>query len=107
MLIVNHINATLYDDVNHLEIMFRENQNEISVLYEDVTTLKDNWNNVEPNLCLMFNHKDLSLITDSLTLIQSYVELNDYEDAYAQLILLKEYAEKSDHVMGFNFQNLL
>lgn len=107
VLIVNKINTKLYQDVLNLETLFDENKDNISNIYIEVTRIKEEWDNKEPNLCLMFNHKDLSLVTDSLSLIQAYVIINNYPDAFAQMHLLKEYAEKNDHVMGFNMQNLL
>ena len=55
----------------------------------------------------MFNHKDLSAITDSLTRLKSYIYNNDYDNAVAEVDLLNEYARKNRHIMGFNMQNLL
>lgn len=55
----------------------------------------------------MFNHKDLSTITDTLSRLSSSVNNNDYDNAIIEVNLLKEYSEKNRHIMGFNLQNLL
>ena len=55
----------------------------------------------------MFNHKDLSSVTDTLTRLKSYIFNNDYDNAIAEVTLLEEYATKNRHIMGFNMQNLL
>lgn len=104
---VKKINDNLLKDVYHLEKITEQNKDNIVNISQEITRIKDNWDNVEPTLCLMFNHKDLSTVTDTLALIQAYVFNNDYDNAYAQVHLIKEYAEKNDHVMGFNLQNLL
>ena len=104
---VKKINTNLLKDVIYLEEITKQNQDNIVNISNEITQIKDNWDNIEPTLCLMFNHKDLSTVTDTLALIQAYVFNNDYDNAVAQVHLLKEYAEKNEHVMGFNLQNLL
>lgn len=104
---VKKLNTNLLKDVYHLQEITIENKENITNISKEITEIKNNWDNTEPLLCLMFNHKDLSTITDTLALIEAYVLNNDYDNAFAQVHLLIEYAEKNDHVMGFNIQNLL
>ena len=106
VIMVKKINNTLLNNVNTLHTLTIENQNDLTTLLYKVDHIKADWDNVEPLLCLMFNHKDLSTITDTLSKYRAYVYNNDYDNAIAEISLLKEYAEKNDHVMGFNFQNL-
>ena len=84
-----------------------EHKDNLSIILPKVDSIKSDWDQVEPTLCLMFNHKDLSSITDTLAMYRAFVYNNDYDNAIAEISLLKEYAEKNDHVMGFNLQNLL
>ncbi len=104
---VKRLNNNLLKDVYYLQEITIENKENIKNVSDEVSKIKTNWDDVEPLLCLMFNHKDLSTITDTLALIEAYVLNNDYDNAFAQVHLLIEYAEKNDHVMGFNIQNLL
>ena len=107
VIMVKKINNDLLSNVNILHSMTIENKNNLTPLLHKVDIIKSDWDEVEPILCLMFNHKDLSTITDTLSKYRAYVYNNDYDNAIAEISLLKEYAEKNDHVMGFNLQNLL
>lgn len=107
VIMVKNINVKLLSNVNQLHTLTIENKDDLTHILEKVDSIKNDWDNVEPVLCLMFNHKDLSTITDTLSKYRAYVYNNDYDNAIAEISLLKEYAEKNDHVMGFNIQNLL
>lgn len=107
VILVKNVNDNLLDSVNHLHELTLENKDNIINILTEVDNVKNDWDQKEPTLCLMFNHKDLSTVTDTLALYRAYVSNNDYDNAIAEICLLKEYAEKNDHVMGFNFQNLL
>lgn len=104
---VKKLNNNLVNKVYYLQQLTLENKDNIINISNEVTKIKDDWDKTEPLLCLMFNHKDLSTITDTLALVEAYVLNNDYDNTFAQIHLLIEYAEKNDHVMGFNIQNLL
>ena len=104
---VKNVNKTLLNDINMLNQLTIENKENLTTILPKVDNIKSAWDKKEPILCLMFNHKDLSAITDNLALYRAYVFNNDYDNAIAQISLLIEYAEKNDHVMGFNIQNLL
>lgn len=104
---VKNVNKELLENVNELHALTIENKDDLTILLPKVDGIKSDWDNIEPTLCLMFNHKDLSTVTDTLALYRAYVYNNDYDNAIAEISLLKEYAEKNDHVMGFNIQNLL
>lgn len=107
VVLVKNVNNTLLVEVNSLHTLTIENKDNLTTLLPKVDKVKNSWDKKEPTLCLMFNHKDLSTITDTLALYRAYVYNNDFDNAIAQISLLKEYAEKNDHVMGFNIQNLL
>ena len=104
---VDNIITSLDTMVEKLQVDITDNKNNVSEISTSVKQVQTYWNNHEENLCLMFNHKDLSAITDTLTRLYSYVENNDYDNAIAEVNLLKKYSEKNRHIMGFNLQNLL
>lgn len=104
---VKNVNKELLENVNELHALTIENKDDLTILLPKVDSIKSDWDNIEPTLCLMFNHKDLSTVTDTLALYRAYVYNNDYDNAIAEISILKEYTEKNDHVMGFNIQNLL
>ena len=93
--------------VTSLSEMVKSNKEDLSIVETEISYVKKDWDSKEDNLCLMFNHKDLSAITDSLTRLKSYIYNNDYDNAVAEVDLLNEYARKNRHIMGFNMQNLL
>ena len=104
---VDNIITSLDTMVEKLQVDITDNKNNVSEISTSAKQVQTYWNNHEENLCLMFNHKDLSAITDTLTRLYSYVENNDYDNAIAEVNLLKKYSEKNRHIMGFNLQNLL
>mgnify|MGYP003297024602 CR=1 FL=1 len=100
--------------INNLEIQaqqlnskVKQNKDNLTLLSNNISQIKSNWDKHEHGLFLMFNHKDLSSVTDSLTRLKSYIINNDYDNAVAESDLLLEYAEKNHHIMGFNLQNIL
>lgn len=104
---VAKINKKLEADVSVLYEQFEENKDNIVDLSDTIQLLKKEWDRNESALCLMFNHKELSCITDTLTRLLTSVKNNDYDNAILEVSLLKEFAEKNKHIMGFNFQNIL
>lgn len=103
---VSSIINVLQTDVMHFETELHENRSDLSALENEVERIKDDWQQIELKLCLMFNHKDLSTITDALNRLHTNITLNDYDNALIEINLLKAYSENSIHVMGFNFQNI-
>lgn len=91
---------TLYDK-------YESNEKDISVYYDEVTLVKDFWEKKEAWLCYLFNHRDLSSITDSISRLQAYTKNNDYDNSVCELSLLREYSTQNYHIMGFNIQNIL
>ena len=92
--------VTLYDK-------YEDNEENISIYYDEVTLVKDFWEKKERWLCFIFNHRDLSTITDSINRLQAYTKNNDYDNSVSELSLLREYSTKSYHIMGFNIHNIL
>ena len=104
---VNTITQYLDNKVSTLPILYENNKDDISILTDRVQEISDYWNKYEDGLCLIFSHKDLSSTTDSLTKLLAYTKNNDYNNAIAEITLLKEIAEKNYHIMGFNIHNVL
>lgn len=104
---VNKIIFKLENITNNLKTNIENNKNNVQTTYPEVINVQNYWISVEDNLSLMFNHKDLSTITDTLSRLSSYVKNNDYDNAIAEVNLLSSYAEKNHDIMGFNLQNLL
>lgn len=91
---------TLYDK-------YEEDNDDITIYYDEITLVKEYWEENEKWLCFLFNHRDLSTITDSINKLQAYTKNNDYDNSVAELSLLREYSTKSYHIMGFNIHNIL
>ena len=99
--------TTMEDIISDLYMEYELNEDNITVFYDDVGDLKEFWEEKENWLCFLFNHRDLSVITDSLNRLRAYTKNNDYDNAVSELSLLKEYSTKSYHIMGFNIHNIL
>lgn len=106
-LTVTNILVKLNTSISEIVPRYEENKDNITILYNDVTEITVYWDNVESPLCLMFNHKDLSTITDGFNRLLSFTKNNDYNNAIAEINFLKGYCENADHLMGFNIHNIL
>ena len=104
---VNSLIDNLNQQTTNLQIEIYNNKETVSNTLSLVNETKNYWQKKETVLTLMFNHKDLSTITDTLSRLYSYVENNDYDNAIAEVNLLKQYSDKNKWIMGFNFQNIL
>ncbi len=104
---VNNIVRDIDKDVGQLVILYEKNEDDITIILPELDKVKDKWKKNEAILCYIFNHRDMSMITDSLSKLSSYTRVNDYEDAYTEVRLLKEYTEKSPRIMSFNIHNVL
>lgn len=93
-------------DVNNLVISFEENQDDITPLVDDIELIEQKWDSKQKVLCLMFNHKDISTITDCLTRVSEYSKQNNYGDAIVDLKILQEYVRKNHDIMGCNINNI-
>ena len=99
--------TSLEDIIADFSIRYEQNKDDITIFYDELGDLKEYWENQEDWLCYIFNHRDLSTITDSINRLIPYTKNNDYDNAIAELSLLKEYSTKSYHIMGFNIHNIL
>lgn len=104
---VNNLVEYIDGEVGILVEMYEENEDDITIILPKLDEVKSKWKNNETLLCFIFNHRDVSLITDSFSRLSSYTRVNDYEDAYTEVRLLKEYTEKSPRIMNFNIHNVL
>lgn len=104
---VNGVISNLSNSIDLIINDFENHKNDITVLSKDVSEIKSFWDDRECTLCLMFNHKDLSDVTDSLNKLKTYTDLNDYDDALTELYLLQNFSSKATHIMGFNIHNIL
>ena len=94
-------------NVINLYSKYEEIEDNITIFSDDVDNLKDYWQNQEEWLSYLFNHRDLSTISDSINRLAAYTENNDYDNAICELALLKEYSSENHHIMGFNIKNIL
>jgi len=104
---VRKILTTMEDIINDLYHEYELNEDDITIFYDDVGDLKEFWEEKEAWLCFLFNHRDLSVITDSLNRLRAYTKNNDYDNSVGELSMLREYSTKSYHIMGFNIHNIL
>lgn len=99
--------TTMEDIITDLNIRYEQNSDDITIFYDELGDLKEYWEQQENWLCYIFNHRDLSTITDSINRLLPYTKNNDYDNAICELSLLKEYSTKSYHIMGFYIHNIL
>ncbi len=104
---VSNVLTQMEKHVDALTTEYQANEDNITPLVSDVDDFKDFWEHNENWLCYIFNHRDLSTITDSINRLKANTQNNDYDSAYSELALLKEYSTKSHHIMGFNIHNIL
>lgn len=99
--------TSMEDIITDLNTRYEQNSEDITIFYDELGDLKEYWERQENWLCYIFNHRDLSTITDSINRLIPYTKNNDYDNAICELSLLKEYSTKSYHIMGFNIHNIL
>lgn len=99
--------TSMEDIITDFNYRYESNQSDITIFYDELGDLKEYWERQENWLCFVFNHRDLSTITDSINRLIPYTKNNDYDNAICELSLLKEYSTKSYHIMGFNIHNIL
>jgi len=104
---VNNLIVRIDTDVKKIYPKFYENESDITILYDELNEIDEYWTESESIMCLMFNHKDLGCITDSINKLKAYTRNNDYDNAIAEIELLKGYTEKNTHILGFNIHNIL
>lgn len=107
LILVKHFIDGIEKDVNNLVILYETNKENISPLIPEVEKVEKKWDSKEQLLCLMFNHKDISVITDCITRVIEYSKQNNYDDAIVDLKILQKYAEKNHDIMQFNINNIL
>ena len=104
---VNKVLDTMENIFIDLERDFELNQDNITQFYDSVGDAKEIWENNGEWLCHIFNHRDLSAITDSINRLKAFTKNNDYDNAICELSLLKDYYSDTNHVMGFSIKNIL
>lgn len=104
---VSSVLETMENTIIYLHQEYELNEEDISKYYNKVSNIKEYWLEKERWLCFLFNHRDLSVITDSINRLQVYTKNNDYDNAIAELALLKDYSSQNCHIMGFNINNVL
>lgn len=104
---VQSILTTMENSITDLKQQYEINEENITQYYDKVSDIKEYWTKKESTLCFLFNHRDLSTITDSINRLQVYTQNNDYDNAIAELAILKEYSTENCHIMGFNIHNIL
>jgi hypothetical protein len=104
---VNKVLTTMENAITHLNQEFELNEEDITIYYNRIGNIKEYWQKREDWLCFLFNNRDLSVITDSINRLQAYTKNNDYDNAIAELAMLKEYSTENCHIMGYNLKNVL
>ena len=107
IIFVKNTLSSIDNIVDNLYISYQDNEDDISIFYEDTLNIKDFWGEKIKALNFIFNHRDLSTITDSITRLQIYTKTNDYKNAICELLLLQSFTSNSYHIMGFNLHNIL
>lgn len=93
--------------VDQLQTEITLHQDDLTVLVEYVNQEKAYWEKREKNLNLMFNHKDLKNVCDTMNKVQTYIAQNDYENALVEMNVLVETVHELRSVMCFNYDNIL
>lgn len=104
---VQNVLTSMENSITDLKIEFELNQDNIVQFYNKISDIKEYWCEQEEWLCFLFNHRDLSTITDSINRLQAYTKNNDFNNAIAELAILREYSTENCHIMGYNIHNIL
>ena len=107
LLSVKNTLTSLEDMIWDFNQRYEINQDNITIFYDEIGDLKEYWEQKENWLCFIFNHRDLSTITDSINRLRAYTKNNDYDNAIAEIELLNGLTEKNTHILGFNIHNIL
>lgn len=106
-IVVNNFITDIDAQVSELIPLYEDNKDDITFLTEKAKSIEAKWDKNERILCLMFNHKDIGVLTDTMTRVVEYTKQNNYDDAIVELHILKEYTEKNHTIMGCNIHNIL
>ena len=104
---VQKVLSSMENSITDLKMQYELNEDDITQFYDKVSDIKEYWTEQEEWLCFLFNHRDLSTITDSINRLQSYTRNNDFDNAVAELAILKDYSTENCHIMGYNIHNIL
>lgn len=107
IILINNTYQKIETEINTLIEDYNANETDITPLYKDIDNLYNYWDNVEDSLCLLFNHRDLDTLSQSLEKVKEYTLQNDYDNAILELKLASGLVEKSKHIMAFNIFNIL
>ena len=97
----------LLSDISDLNADIVTNQDDITIFNDRIQSLKEDWIEDEAIICLVFNHKDLLPITESITRLAANINNNNYDDTIIELHLLEMYTINNSHTMGFNINNII
>ena len=103
---VSGVLISMENTVTQLSKEYELNEDDITIYYDKISDVKEFWLQNEDWLCYLFNHRDLSVITDSINRLQAYTKINDFDNAIVELALLKEYSSENCHIMGYNLKNV-
>ena len=107
LILVENFIVDLENNVNELVLLYEDNRDNIVPLADEVNRLDQKLDSKEQLLGLMYNYKDINVISDCLTRIVEYSKQNNYEDAIVELKILQEYSKKNHDTMGCTFNNIL
>ena len=104
---VHSVMTNLSKDIESIHDKVILNEGDITMLSDEIAAVKQYWIEHEELICIIFNHKDLLPITESITRATANIKNNNYDDTIIELNLLEEYAKNSAHVMSFHINNVL
>lgn len=81
-------------------------ESSLDPLIKPANALQKYWEKKENLLCMIHNHKDLSLVSNTLSRLCTSLSLGDYNETKQELQLLKIEVEKLPHIMTFSVQNV-
>ncbi len=97
---------TVTAEVEQIDQNFPSTESNITFLTPNLLTLQQHWEKNENWLCMLHNHKDLSVLTNTINELSVAVEENNYFDAKTNLNLLTTQTKKLPHTMTFSIQNI-
>ena len=107
IIVVNQFLSHMENVVVEIKYRMEQSPDDITHVYQYVTQEKSYWEKREKNLNLMFNHKDLKTVCDTMNRVVTYISQNDYDNAIVETNVLIESVFELRYVMGFNLDNIL
>lgn len=107
LVLINNFIENVQQNVLEIYNSFPQNEDQnITFLTEKVIKLKEYWDDKEDILCILHNHKDLGVTTNTISSLKVNIEENKYVEAKQDLIELMTQVKKLPHTITFSIQNI-